>query len=326
MNCLVVGGSGFIGAYVVRDLLAKGHKVVVYDSLPEKNVLQMLWTREELEGVKLIHGDVTDLALLASVTKENKIDSLIHLAAWQIPSSHNNPTAAINVNGIGFNNSLKFASWFGLQRVVWTSSNAVFGSPKSHSYEKIPNDEYHKPNTVYGALKSLNEYMAAHYFENKGVNSIGFRFCLVYGFGRMRGASTFASEMIEKAALGEPCVVDNGDAVVDWFYIVDAAHLIVQALEALGLNGGEVHEDVIALLARNEAEALFRVEKLHYALGHDYSILICDGPTISACSPPVIVVGCDVPIPARPHTALAALFHQDSRTLCWRRSSARVSR
>ena len=104
MNCLVVGGSGFIGAYVVRDLLAKGHKVVVYDSLPEKNVLQMLWTREELEGVKLIHGDVTDLALLASVTKENKIDSLIHLAAWQIPSSHNNPTAAIKVNGIGFHN------------------------------------------------------------------------------------------------------------------------------------------------------------------------------------------------------------------------------
>jgi len=231
MNCLVLGGAGFIGSYVVHELLAQGQRVVVYDALPDRNALQKVWTPDELEGLTLVHGDVTDLASLARSVKENQVDHLVHLAYWQIPASKHNPTAAIRVNGIGFNNTLEVASIFGLRRLVWASSNAVFGSPKSHQAGYIPNDEFHRPNTVYGALKSLNEYMAEHYFAERGVDSIGFRFGLVYGAGRMRGASTFASEMIEKAALGEPCVVDSGDAIVDWLYAVDAARFIVRALE-----------------------------------------------------------------------------------------------
>lgn len=232
MNCLIVGGAGFIGSYVVQILLSQGHQVVVYDYLTSKNALQKLFKPEELEGLTVVSGDVTDLAALAKATKENKVDTLVHLAYWQIPSSHRNPTAAIKVNGTGFNNVLEVASMFDLQKVVWASSNAVFGSPKSHQYEIIPNDEFQVPNTVYGALKVLNEYMAGYFFKERSVDSVGFRFSLVYGFGRMRGASTFASEMIEKAALGEPCVVTNADAFVDWFYVVDAAHLIAQALES----------------------------------------------------------------------------------------------
>lgn len=232
MNCLIVGGAGFIGAYVVQGLLRQGHRAVVLDADLSKNTIHKLLPAEELAAVDLLPGDVTDLAQLIRVIREKQIDSIVHLAAWQIPGSHANPTKAILVNGEGFNNTLEAMASLGLRRLVWTSSNAVFGSPKSHSVECLPNDEYHKPNTVYGALKSLNEYMAEHFFKHRGVDSIGFRFSLVYGYGRMRGASTFASEMIEKAALGQPCVVDNGDARVDWFYVVDAAQLILDALQA----------------------------------------------------------------------------------------------
>lgn len=232
MNCLIVGGAGFIGAYVVQALLREGHHVVVFDADFTKNTIHKLFSEEELAGIKMYAGDVTDLAQLIRIIREEDIDSIVHLAAWQIPASHNNPTKAILVNGTGFNNALEAMASLGLRRLVWTSSNAVFGSPKSHNVQPIPNDEYHKPNTVYGALKSLNEYMAEHYFKHRGVDSIGLRFCLVYGYGRMRGASTFASEMIEKAALGLPCVVDNGDSSVDWYYVVDAAQLILRALKA----------------------------------------------------------------------------------------------
>ena len=231
MNCLIVGGAGFIGAYVVQALLRDGHQVVVFDADASKNTIHKIFSESELAGIETYTGDVTDLAQLIRIIREKNIDSIVHLAAWQIPASHNNPSKAILVNGLGFNNALEAVASLGLRRLVWTSSNAVFGSPKSHHVQPIPNDEYHRPNTVYGALKSLNEYMAVHYFNHRGVDSIGLRFCLVYGYGRMRGASTFASEMIEKAALGLPCVVDSGDSRVDWYYVVDAAQLILKALE-----------------------------------------------------------------------------------------------
>lgn len=230
MNCLLVGGAGFIGAYVVRAMMQEGHKPVVLDASLAENTIHKLLSPEELSQVPMVAGDVTDLAFLMRVIREHEIDSIVHLASWQIPASQNNPSKAIQINGEGFNNTLEAMASLGLRRLVWTSSNAVFGSPKSHNVEPLPNDEYHRPNTVYGALKSLNEYMAEHFFKHRGVDSIGLRFCLVYGYGRMRGASSFASEMIEKAALGQSCVVDNGDSRVDWFYVEDAAQLILRAL------------------------------------------------------------------------------------------------
>jgi nucleoside-diphosphate-sugar epimerase len=232
MNCLLVGGAGFIGAYVVEALLKEGHKPVVWDASLAENTIHKLLSPEELSKVAMVAGDVTDLAQLIHIIQEFEIDSIVHLASWQIPGSHNNPTKAILVNGEGFNNTLEAVASLGIRRLVWTSSNAVFGSPNSHQVKRLPNDEFHRPNTVYGALKSLNEYMAEHFFQHRGVDSIGFRFSLVYGYGRMRGASAFASEMIEKAALGLECVINMGDSCVDWFYVVDAAHLIIQALKA----------------------------------------------------------------------------------------------
>lgn len=232
MNCLVIGGAGFIGAYVTRTLLVQGHNVVVYDMSLSDNTLSKVLRADELEKLTLVSGDVTDLAALIRAIRENDIDSLVHLAYWQIPASHNNPTKAIEINALGFNNTLEAMASLNLRRLVWTSSNAVFGSPQYQAVTPLPNDAIQKPNTVYGALKGLNEYMAEHYYTHRGVDSIGVRLCLVYGYGRMRGASTFASDMIVNAALGEPCVIDNGDSEVDWYYVEDAARLITHALAA----------------------------------------------------------------------------------------------
>jgi UDP-glucose 4-epimerase len=232
MKCLVIGGAGFIGAYVVKALLAAGEQAVVYDLMLADNTLNKILDPEELAQLTMTSGDVTDLANIIRVIREHDIDSLVHLAYWQIPASHHNPTKAIEINALGFNNALEAMASLDLRRLVWISSNAVFGSPKFQAQARVPNDAFQKPNTVYGALKSLNEYMAEHYFSHRGVDSIGLRFCLVYGYGRLRGASTFASDMIVKAALGESCEVASGDAVVDWYYVEDAAHLIVQTLNA----------------------------------------------------------------------------------------------
>jgi nucleoside-diphosphate-sugar epimerase len=232
MNVMVIGGAGFIGAYVVKALLAEGDQVTVYDMLLSANTLTRILTPDELAQVTMVSGDVTDLPSMMRAIRENEVESLIHLAYWQIPASHNNPTQAIKVNSLGFNYSLEAAASLNLKRVVWTSSNAVFGSSKFQDVVPLPNDAVQIPNTVYGSLKSGNEYMAKHYAEHRGVDSIGFRLSLVYGFGRMRGASTFASDMIVNAAIGEPCEIAMGDSEVDWYYVEDAANLLVRGLKA----------------------------------------------------------------------------------------------
>ncbi len=231
MNCLLVGGGGFIGAYTARALLQDGHKVVILDAQIKDNSLYRILNTQELEQIITYSSDITDLPVLLNVIKTHQIDSIVNLASWQIPGCQNNPTQAISVNGLGFNYTLEAAEIMGIRRVVWTSSNAVFGSPQFHPIQPVPNDDFQKPNTVYGVLKSLNEYMAEHFYKYRHVDSIGLRFCLIYGYGRMRGASAFASEMIQKAVTGELCTIENGDTVVDWFYVVDAANLILQALK-----------------------------------------------------------------------------------------------
>ena len=112
MNCLVIGGAGFIGSYVVQNLLAAGHHPVIFDFITDKNALQKVCGPDEIDNVDLVYGDVADLAALARAVKEFKIDTMVHLAAWQIPGCHNNPTKAITINGIGFNNTLEVASLF----------------------------------------------------------------------------------------------------------------------------------------------------------------------------------------------------------------------
>jgi len=231
MNCLIVGGGGFIGAYTSRILLKEGYHVVIWDAQIRENSLYRILDNQELGQLTLINGDLTDFSSLLNIIKEYKIESIIALASWQIPACQKNPTRALIINGLGFNYILEAAALMGIRRVVWTSSNAVFGLKKDHPVQPVPNNDFHKPNTVYGALKSLNEYMADHFYQNRNVDSIGLRFSLVYGYGRLRGASAFASEMIEKAVTGEPCVVENGDTIIDWLYVIDAANLILEAMK-----------------------------------------------------------------------------------------------
>lgn len=260
MNCLMIGGGGFIGAYTSRALLQDGHNVVILDAHVKDNSLYKILSPDELEHINIIDSSVTDLPFLLQVFKKHRIDSVVNLASWQIPACHQNPTQAITINGLGFNYILEAAAIMELRRVVWTSTNAVFGSPKYHPIQPIPNDDFHKPNTVYGALKSLNEYMAEHFYTHRNVDSIGLRFCLVYGYGRLRGASAFASEMIQKAVTGETCVIENGDTIVDWFYVVDAAKLILQALKAPTTKTRifNTHSELHSV--REAAELLMRLE------------------------------------------------------------------
>lgn len=229
MAVLITGGTGFIGAYVARRLLRAGRKVVTLDNLPS-NVINEVLDPEELAQVRFMRGDVSSLRDVARAIRDNNVERVIHLASLLHPASNENPPLAIQVNIQGQATILEAARIFDLKKVVWASSVVVFGSRDSQPRIPVPNDAPHHPVNLYGASKSFDEFLTNHYIREWGIDALGLRFTVVYGPGRVRGASAFVNELI-KPALGEPANVPFGDDIVDWQYVEDIADLLVKCID-----------------------------------------------------------------------------------------------
>jgi len=231
MNYLVTGGTGFIGAYTIRDLISRGDCVVSFDASTDDQILKDAIDSDGLNKIVRVAGDILDLPLLLNTIKAHKIDAIAHFASLQIPASDTNPLMALKINSQGTLNILEACRINDLHRLVWASSIAVFGPPELYGNKPVDNDAPHHPVSVYGACKSLNEYMATHYYDKYGVDSVGLRFTAVYGVGRIRGKSSFTTRMIEMAARGEPYTVPYGDDIVDWQYVEDVSRLVVMCCD-----------------------------------------------------------------------------------------------
>lgn len=229
MSVLITGGTGFIGAYVARRLIQTGRSVVTLDNLPS-NVIHSVLSPEELEEVTFVSGDVASLNDVAHAIKDNDVKQVVHLPSLLHPASNENPPLAIRVNIQGQATILEAARIFDLKKVVWASSVVVFGTRSSHPERILPNDAPHHPTHMYGATKSFDEHLSRHYADEWDVDALGLRFTVVYGPGRVRGASSFVNELV-KPALGEPARVAFGGDVVDWQYVEDIAALIVKCLD-----------------------------------------------------------------------------------------------
>jgi len=225
-----VGGKGFIGSYVVRDLVRQGKRVIAYDTFTD-GPLDWLLTPEERREVVALHGDPCDFGELARVVAEHKASCWIHLVSMLNPASDENPLLAEKVNNLSFVTALEAARLWRF-RLVWASSVVVFGPRECHPVQPIPNDAAHHPNSVYAACKSYNEFLANHYHKAWGVDHIGLRLTLVYGPGRTRGRSAFVNSLIREPSLGRPVCVPFGDDTIDWQYVEDVSRLFVTCARA----------------------------------------------------------------------------------------------
>jgi UDP-glucose 4-epimerase len=224
MNILVTGGTGFLGSHIVRELVKRGENVIVYDITTNIDRI-----KDVAEKVNLVKGDITDYATLLNTIKKFEVSYVIHLASL-LYESQQLPLLALRINCEGFINVLEAARIMDLDRIVWASSEAVYG-PSSY-YEKQPVDENApvNPQTVYGSCKAFNEFMAKQYHDTYGIDVIGLRLTTIYGPGRYyRGFYYFAVDLIEKTAKGEPVKLDCGDLRVNWLYVKDAAKAFVHA-------------------------------------------------------------------------------------------------
>lgn len=219
MATLVTGG-GFIGSHLARELVNRGEKVVVLDISPDTRLV-----KDILGKILLVVGDVSDPSEVFRVVKEHDVREIYHTAALLIDDCEANPLRALKVNVEGTVNLLESCRIFDLERIVFTSTAAVFspGLP-----EPIGDDAPKYPTSVYGATKVASELYGLKYLRSYGIDFRAVRFTWVYGPGRSRGATAFSSQLIEKPALGQPVEISRrGDSKGDWLYIKDAVRALL---------------------------------------------------------------------------------------------------
>ena len=224
MSFLVTGGTGFIGSYVIRCLLQHEERVVCLDRAPDPEVLPQFSS-----AVEVIEGDVANRPQLAALLDSHPdIDRVVHLVYMMGAESEADPPAAMRVNALGAANVFAEACAHGVQRIVFTSSESVYGQSQSiYGDRPVSEEDFCSPRDHilnYSLTKLLNEHLAAKYEARYGIPIVSLRPPVVFGHGRKRGTTAWASEFASLPALGLPvtlpCPQDDRNCYI---YVVDLA-------------------------------------------------------------------------------------------------------
>ena len=189
---LVTGSAGFIGSNLVKELLKTNEEISIigfdsvndyYDvSIKEYRLAEIEKLAESKPKCKytFIKGNLADKALIEKIFTENKIDTVVNLAAQAgVRYSITNPDAYIESNIIGFYNILEACRNHPVEHLVYASSSSVYGSNKKVPYST--DDKVDNPVSLYAATKKSNELMAHAYSKLYNIPSTGLRFFTVYG-------------------------------------------------------------------------------------------------------------------------------------------------
>jgi UDP-glucose 4-epimerase len=240
---LVTGGTGFVGASVVRNLLARGVPVVIGEVNADPSV------GATLKGAEVVPMDVSDDRAIAEVfVRHRDITHCIHLAYLMSAEVEANPVLGVKVDVLGMVNMFEAAVRNRLARLIFTSSETVYGASQSvYGDRPVTEDDYCSPADhffTYGFMKLLNEFMAQKYVAKHGVSLACVRPAVVFGHGRKRGSVLWAEAFASQPAIGEIARLPfSRHSRETWIYKDDCAEQIVRlalkpALQHFAYNNG----------------------------------------------------------------------------------------
>jgi nucleoside-diphosphate-sugar epimerase len=176
---LVTGAFGLVGSDLVPELQKRFGKENVF-ALGNRTI------PEGFDG-NLVKGDVTDLASMEAIVKDNEITDVYHLAGLLSVGSEKDPELAWKVNFGGLKNILDLAKIYKF-KVFWPSSIAAFGptTPKKDT----PQHTSLEPTTIYGVGKVTGELMCQYYWKRYGVDARSLRYPGLTGYKAPPGDGT----------------------------------------------------------------------------------------------------------------------------------------
>ena len=217
---LVTGGSGFIGTWVLRELLGESKRVVALDVRPATE----RWNRVLGAGTKnIVVSDVSliDRDGLITLMRKHAVSQVIHLAALLTPDCQQDPFRGCQVNVLGSTAVFDAARLAGsVQAIAFASSYAVYSGAGIKDS---------RPPMFYGAFKQAVDLIAGQYWTHFGLRSLAIRPHVVYGPEREAGLTAGPSLACRAAVRGEPYQIGyTGTAGYD--YVEDVARAFVRGV------------------------------------------------------------------------------------------------
>ncbi len=246
---LVTGGAGYVGSHCVLELLKNNYNVIIFDNLSTGHI-ETIETLKNFGNVEFIHGDLTTESSINKVFSEQKIEAVLHFAAYsQVEESVTNPQKYYINNVIGTLNLLKAMLKNNVKKIVFSSTAAIYGNP-----EYTPIDEKHtlKPINTYGNTKLFIEKILEDYDKVYDLKSVRLRYFNVAGansdclIGEWHSPETHLIPNILKSTFenkktfklyGADYDTKDGTCVRDYINVEDLANAHILALKHLENNG-----------------------------------------------------------------------------------------
>lgn len=242
MSVLITGGAGYVGGTVVEALTGRGEEVVVVDNLsrtPDSGLS---------DGIPFYQIDVGNRAAIVEIVENHEVETCLHFAGLiAVGESVTDPGLYFEQNVSQTIALLDALSGAGVERVVFSSSAAVYGEP-----EQVPilEDHPHRPTSPYGATKSIVEQILAQYDRSGRIRSVSLRYFNAAGATPGRPErhvpETHLIPLAIDAALArrDPLTIfgtdydtPDGTAVRDYIHVVDLADAHLRALDFLRDDG-----------------------------------------------------------------------------------------
>ena len=236
MTWLVTGGAGYIGAHVVREMVAAGHRVVALDDLSTGDAARVD------PGAVLEQGSVLDRGLVRRVLREHAVTGVVHIAAKkQVGESVADPLLYYRENVEGLVALLESCRAKGVDRFVFSSSAATYGLP---DVELVTEDTAGVPLSPYGESKLVGEWLLRDCERAYGMRALSLRYFNVAGAAAPElgdpGVFNLVPLVFRALSASERPVVfgadyptPDGTCVRDYVHVADVAEAHLAAAEAL---------------------------------------------------------------------------------------------
>ena len=278
MSVLVCGGAGYIGSHNVKALIEQGEDVIVLDNL---------WTGHKAavpEQATFYKGDVRDGALLDKIFTTHKVDAVLHFCACSlVGESVEKPLLYFNNNVGGMQSLLEAMTRSHVNKIVFSSSAAVYGEPKN---VPIFEDDPTNPTNPYGESKRIMERIMHWVGQAHDIKYVSLRYFNVAGarhdgsMGEDHRNETHLIPIILQVPLkkrshvtvyGDDYKTKDGTCIRDYVYIEDlaAAHLL--ALKYLR-DGGE--SEIFNLGSGDGYSVMEMINAARKATGRDIAVEI----------------------------------------------------